>query len=147
MKLGGKLLGYLGEVSAEGLKQFELRQATTIAEVKVAGLLAVANLIPQFEALPAYPAMSRDLNFVVDESVRWADIAATVRANCEEYFEALEYSDTYRDPERLGADKKSLLMALVLRWKKGTMTNQEADRIRDQIVAACRENHGAELRA
>jgi phenylalanyl-tRNA synthetase beta chain len=146
LKLGGKLLGYLGELSSEGLKQFELREPTAIAEVKVAELLAAADLVPQFTPLPAYPAITRDLNLVVAESVRWADLAATVRANCEEYFEDLRYRDTYRDPERLGADKKSLLMTLVLRWNEGTMTSPEADRIRDGIVAACREQHAAELR-
>ena len=40
-----------------------------------------------------------------------------------------------------------LLMTLTLRWKEGTLTNQEADRLRDEIVAACRVKHSAELRA
>jgi phenylalanyl-tRNA synthetase beta chain len=147
LTLGGKLLGWLGELSAEGLKQFDLRQSTTIAELKIAELLAAADLVPQYQTLPAYPAISRDLNLVVDESVRWADLAATVRTNCEDYLEELQYRDTYRDPDRLGADKKSLLMTVVLRWKDGTMTSTEADRIRDRVVAACGKRHAAELRA
>ena len=80
------------------------------------------------------------------QRVRWAEVAATVRANCGPHFEDLLYRDTYRDPERLGPDKKSLLLSISLRSKEGTLTNQEADAIRDQIVAACREKHGAELR-
>ena len=88
-----------------------------------------------------------NLNFVVNEAVRWADLAATVRGHCGEYFESLEYRDTYRDPQRLGEGKKSLLMTIGLRWKEGTMTGQEADRVRDEIVAACAKQHGAELRA
>ena len=75
-----------------------------------------------------------------------ADVAATVRENCGEYFEDLQDRDTYRDPQRLSPGKKSLLMTIVLRWKQGTMTNQQADQSRDQIVAACQEKHGAELR-
>ncbi len=147
LRLAGKEIGYLGELSPQALKRFELRQPATVAEIRVADLLNAAELIPQFQPLGAYPAMSRDLNLVVDDSVHWADIAATVRANCEQYYESLEYQDTYRDAKRLGEGKKSLLMSLTLRWREGTMTNQEADRIRDKIVAACKEKHAAELRA
>jgi len=83
----------------------------------------------------------------VDESVRWSDLAATVRRHSGAYFEDLAYQDTYRDEKRLGRGKKSLLMTLTLRWREGTLTNQQADAIRDQIVAACRQHHNAELRA
>ena len=117
-----------------------------MAELKLSLLFEAANLIARHEPQPPYPAVSRDLNFVVDETVRWAEVAATVRAHCGEHFEDLQYCDTYRDPQRLGADKKSLLMTLALRSKTGTLTNQQADEIRDRIVAACREKHGAELR-
>jgi len=146
LKLDGELFAYVGRLRNDGLKQFDLRMPTTVAEVSLSTLVKAAALVPRHVAQPPYPAMTRDLNLVVDEAVRWADVAATVRANCGQYFESLRYCDTYRDPDRLGPDKKSLLMTIVLRWKEGTMTGEEADRIRDQIVAACRRTHGAELR-
>ncbi len=59
----------------------------------------------------------------------------------EPCLEHLEYRDTYRDPKRLGEGKKSLLMTITLRWKEGTLTSQQADEIRDQVVAACRAKH------
>jgi len=61
--------------------------------------------------------------------------------------ESLDYRDTYRDSRRLGPDKKSLLFTLTLRWQEGTLTNPQADEVRNRIVAACREEFGAELRA
>jgi len=144
--LDGELLGYVGRLTEEGLKRFDLRAATTVAEVKMSQLVAAANLIPRYVAQPPYPAVTRDLNLVVDEAIRWADVAATVRVNCGEYFEDLQYRDTYRDAKRLGEARKSLLLAFALRSKEGTMTNQQADEIRDRIVAACGKEHGAELR-
>jgi phenylalanyl-tRNA synthetase beta chain len=147
LELGGKTFGYLGQVGAEGLKRFDLRGQTTVAELKLSLLYELANLMPQYAALPPYPAVTRDLNLVVDETVLWADIAATVRANGGPICEGLEYRDTYRDAERLGQGKKSLLMTLSLRSKEGTLTNQQADDLREQIVAACQAKHGAELRA
>ena len=146
-KLGGKVLGYMGRLSPEGQKQFDLRGPTTLAEIKISPLVETADLMPTCSPLPAYPAVTRDINLVVDEAVHWADVAATVNAHGGPFLEALEYRDTYRDPQRLGKGKKSLLMSITLRWKDGTLTSQQADEIRDQVVAACRERHGAELRA
>jgi len=143
----GQVLGYLGRIGDEGLKRFELRAPTVVAELRLPPLVALANLVPRLTPLPQYPAVTRDLNLVVDEAVRWADLAATVEAAAGVHFESLHYADTYRDAQRLGPGKKSLLMRLALRWKEGTLTNQQADQIRDQIVAACRAQHGAELRA
>ena len=73
LRIGGKRLGYLGEVSAAALKKFELREPTTVAELDTAVLEEFADLIPKSRELSPYPAVSRDLNLVVDENVRWAD--------------------------------------------------------------------------
>ena len=147
LRLGGELLGYVGQLVPEAIKRSGLRQGTTVAEVRMERLVEAANLVPRYAAQPPYPAVTRDLNLVVDEAVRWADVAATVRSHCGQYYESLRYQDTYRDPQRLGEGRKSLLMTIGLRWSEGTMTSQEADRVRDEIVAACAQAHGAELRA
>jgi phenylalanyl-tRNA synthetase beta chain len=144
---GDLLLGYLGEVSPQGRQRFELRGPTTVAEFKLATLVEIANLIPQCREIPTFPAVTRDMNLVVDESVRWADVERTVRRAAEPYTESLEFQDVYRDKERLGAGKKSFLFTLTLRSREGTLTGQQADGIRQQVVDACHQAHGAQLRA
>jgi len=107
----------------------------------------VANLVPQAAEIPEFPSVSRDLNLVVDEAVRWADLARTARAAAEPYGDSLQFQDVYRDPQRLGPGKKSLLFTLTLQSREGTLTNDEADRIRTRVVDACQAAHGAQLRA
>ena len=79
--------------------------------------------------------------------MRWADVAGTVREAAAPFAEPIEFQDVYRDRERLGAGKKSLLFTLTLRSRDGTLTGDEADRLRDRVVAACQAAHGAQLRA
>ncbi len=146
LHLDGDVFGFVGRVGEEGLKRFELRGPTVVAEVKLSRLVRSAQLVPQHAPQAPYPAVTRDLNLVVDERIRWAAVAATVRTHCGEFLEELRYLDTYRDPQRLGQGKKSLLLMIALRSKQGTMTHQQADQIREKIVAACGEAHGAELR-
>ncbi len=140
-------LGYIGEVSLYGLNLFNLIDNSTVAELRVSTLLAIANLVPQFVAPPVYPAVTRDLNLVVDEAVRWSDVEQTVRAAAEPHGESIAFQDVYRDANRLGPGKKSLLFTLTLRWRQGTLTGEEADGIRARVVAACEKAHGAQLRA
>lgn len=145
--LHGAALGFVGQLLPEGLSAFDLRSNTTVAEVKLSLLVRAASLVPTYVPLPPYPAVSRDINLVVAESTRWAEVAEAVHASAGPRLENLEYRDTYRDPPRLGSGKKSLLFTINLRWKEGTLTSQQADEIRDRVVAACHARFGAELRA
>jgi phenylalanyl-tRNA synthetase beta chain len=147
LSIGGEPFGYLGEVSASGLKEFELRGTASVAEVRVALLEKVARLIPQATALSSFPAVSRDLNLVVDEAVSWGAVEQTVRASAGRELEQIKYLDTYRDPERLGQGKKSLLFSIILRGREGTLTSGAADEVRDAVLAVCEKRHGARLRA
>ena len=144
--LGERHLGFVGEVERAGLKQFELRGSTTVAELRIATLLEAATLVPQARPLPAFPAIARDLNLVVPEATRWRQIAEQVREHAGSVLESLNYKETYRDAERLGTGKKSVLLSISLRDETATMTNEAADALRDKIVAACHEKLGAELR-
>ena len=133
LQFRGEMFGYVGRLKADALKQFDLRGQTVVAEIRLQPLFEAAELIPVCVMQSPYPAVSRDLNLVVAESVRWSDIAATAREHGGQSFESLEYRDTYRDAKRLGGGKKSLLFSIVLRSAEGTLTSVEADEIRDCV--------------
>lgn len=147
LRVNGELLGFLGELTPTALKSFKLRGPTTVAELSMEALGAIANLNPQHAAQSAFPAMSRDLNLIVDEPLRWADLASTVRESGGELLEEVTYQDVYRDTERDGSGKKRLLFSITLRSSETTLTNEQADEIRDKIVAACGKQHAATLLA
>jgi phenylalanyl-tRNA synthetase beta chain len=143
--LDGKPLGFLGELTPAGLKQFELRAGTVAAEIDLRPLANSTHFVRKFSPLSPFPAMTRDLNLVVAEAVRWHDLAATVRRSGGEWVEAVEYRETYRDPQKDGADKKRLFFSLTLRSPERTLTSEEADSVRTQVVAACHSEWGAIL--
>jgi phenylalanyl-tRNA synthetase beta chain len=147
LRLGEHPLGYLGELSDAGRERFELRGGSTVAEIDLDMLVALAELVPRAEPLSPYPPVSRDLNIVVPESVRWAAVEQLARTAGGEWLEAVEYRETYRDPKRLGDGCKSLLFSIQLRSATGTLTNEQADATRDRIVALLAEQLKAELRA
>jgi phenylalanyl-tRNA synthetase beta chain len=147
LALDGKTFGYLGAVSPTGLARFELRGKSTVAELDLGILSEAAVLIRRATPLSPYPPVGRDLNLVVDEKVRWAEVERIVRDCGGELLESIAYQETYRHAERLGAGKKSLLFSIQLRSAEGTLTNEQADAVREQIVVAAGQQFGAELRA
>jgi phenylalanyl-tRNA synthetase beta chain len=147
LRLGDHALGYIGELSDAGRERFELRAPSTVAELDLDLLIAAAELTPAARPLSPYPPVSRDVNIVVPEPVRWAAVEQLVRTAGGELLEAVEYQETYRDPQRLGEGRKSLLFSLQLRSSAGTLTSEEADAVRDRIVALLGQQLAAELRA
>jgi phenylalanyl-tRNA synthetase beta chain len=147
LKVNGERLGFLGEVGEQGLTQFELRSGTTVAEVRISQLAAIARLTPKYQELPAFPAIHRDINLELPETVRWADVAAVVRQTSGEALERLEFKEIYLNDALRAAKRKSMLFSLTLRSRQTTLTNAEADAIRDRLVAACTDRFGATLRA
>ena len=147
LALGGRDFGYLGEVSPWGLDQFELRGGTTVAELDLQVLVDQAVAIRRVQPLSPYPPVDRDLNVVLDEPVRWAEVERIVLASGDELLESIAFQEIYRDADRLGAGKKSLLFRIQLRSAEGTLTNEQADAVRDKIVAALGKELGGRLRA
>ncbi|MGI9458034.1 MAG: phenylalanine--tRNA ligase subunit beta [Aeoliella sp.] len=146
LKLSGTALGYLGELSDAALDQFDLRGPVTVAEINLAPIVAAAELIPRAAPLATYPPISRDLNVVFDESVRWADVEQIVHREGGELVESLKFLETYRDTQRLGEGKKSLVWSVTLRSAEGTLTGEQADAVRDRMAAKLRKDLGGELR-
>src|SRR4029450_7873387 len=99
-------LGFLGEVSPVGTKTFSLRGPATIVELDLSLLFARAKLSTTYAPQSPFPTISRDLNLIVAEAVRWSDLAATVRSAAGPELERLEYLDTYRDPSKDGSGVK-----------------------------------------
>lgn len=147
IELDGTTIGYLGEVSSEGLARFDLRGNSSVAEIDLEPLIAAAELFPHAKPLSNYPSVSRDLNVVFEERVRWADVEQIVRSIGGEVLEQVSFQEEWRDPERLGKGRKSLLFGITLRSAKGTLTSEEADTVRDGIVARLEKELGGKLRA
>ncbi len=145
LSVDGELLGFLGVIRSNRMKELGLRGEATIAEIKLAPLRVWANLVPQYRPLSNLPAIILDLNLVVDETVRWSDLVSTVGHSAGEILEGVHYRETYRDSEKDGEGKKRLLFAIVLRSDQETLTSEQADSIRGRIVAACSKRHGATL--
>ena len=147
LRLEGKMLGVLGDVSPTGLDRFDLRSPATIAELDLAPLIDAARLIPRARPLVNYQSITQDLNVVFDEGVAWAEVEQIVVDTVGDLLERIEFQEVYRDEQRLGPGKKSLLWSMTLRSSSGTLAGEQVELLREKLVGDLAQQLGGELRA
>jgi phenylalanyl-tRNA synthetase beta chain len=109
----------------------------------------LAALVPDrvlYRDVITYPPLRLDLAFVVDEGVPAGDLMAAARAAAGAELRDVRFLSDYRgDPIPHG--RKSLAIAVAFQSPERTLTDDDAARLREAIVAALREQFRAELRA
>jgi len=143
--LDGQPWGWLGEVDRTLADALHLKEAVSVFEVELSLLESDAQLISRFEPLAQFPAISRDMNFVLDESVSWGSLESTVRGAAGPLLDAVRYAGQYRG-KQIADGKKSYLLTVDYRAADRTLTADQVDLAQQAVVAACVETLGAELR-
>jgi phenylalanyl-tRNA synthetase beta chain len=143
--VGGKRLGWLGELSDETRAKLDLHDPVTVAELDLGVLEAHAEFEPAYTPVPEFPAIERDLNFVLDEAVAWQEVEDVVRSAAGPLLESITFEDQYRGPQ-IPPAKKSYVMRLHYRAADRTLTTEEVEPAQQAIVDACRTKLGATLR-
>jgi len=143
--LAGKHLGFLGEIDRTQLDAWDLRGASSAAELEFDVLQEYADLIPAHRALPAFPAVMRDLSLVVSVSLPWAELAAAVTEVAGPTFESMAYLDTFVGGN-LPEGTQSIHFGLRFRHPKRTLTGDEVEQAVRSIIDACAARFEATLR-
>ena len=140
-------MAVVGEVSQGARERFGLGDtAVAAAEVRLDQLLDLVLRERQLVRPGEFPAVDRDINLVVAEEVPWGELEQAIRAAAGELLESCRVAEIWRDAERLGARRKSLLVALRLRSPSATLTGDDAAKLIAAIVAECAHRCAATLR-
>jgi len=125
------------DVAAGRWGYFELELATLFAGIPERIL---------YEDVITYPAVRQDLAFVVDESVLAGDLIAAAREAAGPEVRQASVFDVYRGGQ-IPEGKKSIALAVAFQSPERTLSDADAQELRERIVAALAERFGAELRA
>jgi phenylalanyl-tRNA synthetase beta chain len=139
-------VGVVGEAAPAQLRRHTLEGPLVLLELRLDGLTFAVDRTVALERPSDFPAVERDINLVVAADVPWGRVQATIRAAAGGLLDGCRLVQVWEDAERLGAGRKSFLVALRLRSGAGTLSGEEAARTIDAIVAACHREIGAELR-
>jgi phenylalanyl-tRNA synthetase beta chain len=92
-----------------------------------------------------YPASTVDLAFVLDEPVPAGVAQRTLASSAGDLLEDIRLFDVFRS-DALGPNKKSLAFGLRFRAPDRTLTDEEVGGLRQRLIDAMAQGHGATLR-
>ena len=145
--LGGSVAGNLGQVHPRVAEHFEVPPETCVAELDWEALLSQSLAVKHLRGVPKFPAVARDLAFVVDASVPADKLLEEIRAaDGGKLLESVSLFDVYRGPP-VPEGRKSVAFGLSLRAADRTLTDAEADSLCAAIRERLKARVGAEIRA
>ncbi len=145
LTLNGLPFGWIGEVDRKVREACELKDDVCIAELNANVLEDLFEATRSYSQLPKFPAVSRDLNFVLSEAVTWAELAATVSGGDSQLLQDVVFSGQYRG-KGIEAGKKSYLVTCRFLAEDRTLTTEEVDTAVQKILTVCEEKLEAKLR-
>jgi len=146
IQAGDTILGRVGEIAPRVCESFELKQRAYLFELELAGLIPLIPLAPEFEPLPKFPAIYRDITLIVDRAVETQSILEAVERMGEALVESAQLFAVFEgDP--IAAGKKSVSFRMTYRSNKKTLVDEDVNRLHKSITARLVKAFGADLPA
>ena len=143
---GGKKLIEMGIIAKKLQKQFGLDAPVFYAELNWTALMKVIKKNEVlYTEVPKFPAVSRDLALLVDNSVEFAQIEQIARQTEKKLLKKVELFDVY-EGDKLPAGKKSYAVNFILQDEEKTMGDKQIEAIMQKLIANIKKQLNAELR-
>ncbi len=145
ISLREKEIGWLGRVHPEVLDSYQLGHPVFAAEIDMESLLTLTHLVPEYTALPRYPALLRDLAVVVPDKVTAAEVNSIIMEAGGALVADVSLFDVYCGPQ-IPAGFRSLAFAISYRDTSRTLSDDDVVELHRKIEQALHERLGARLR-
>ena len=144
--LNNKELVRFGQVSDNTLESFEIEQNVFFGEFRYEVLLsAIAGNTIQFNPVPKFPEVRRDLALLLDRSVNFEQIHHLAFQTEKKLLKKVQIFDVYTG-EKIEKDKKSYAVSFKLQDTERTLTDNQIDKIMNRLIRAFNEELGAVIR-
>ncbi len=143
--LEGQEIGRLGALHPDVAVDFEVPEAAVYLDLLVEPLIAQATVARTCRSLPRFPAVTRDLAFLMDADVPVGELLNLLRAKGGEYLESVEIFDIYQG-QQVQEGKKSVAFSLVFRKADGTLKEEEIAPVIQELITVAKTSFAAQLR-
>ncbi|HDG1387468.1 TPA: phenylalanine--tRNA ligase subunit beta [Staphylococcus aureus] len=141
--LENKVVGFIGELHPTLAADNDLKR-TYVFELNFDALMAVSVGYINYQPIPRFPGMSRDIALEVDQNIPAADLLSTIHAHGGNILKDTLVFDVYQG-EHLEKGKKSIAIRLNYLDTEETLTDERVSKVQAEIEVALIEQ-GAVIR-
>jgi phenylalanyl-tRNA synthetase beta chain len=140
---GGESVGYFGELHPLIRERLDLGpEAVLVAEMDLEALVRHTGSSPRYTGIRRFPPVGRQVTVALDRAVEAARVQAIIEREGGDLLTALILADVFEMPD----GRRSLSYSFTLQSDERTLTDEEANQVRDRITAALAQQLGAEQR-
>ncbi len=149
VQIGEEIIGLIGDLHPHIKNELGIRPDLETAQFSflVAPLVKAMEKELEFEPIPKYPAMIRDISLLVSRDVKISEILNCIEgADTNSIVQDVDVFDIYEDNPDVPEGKKSIAFHIIYRSDNRTLTDEEADKIEQSIKNVLKQSLGAEIR-
>lgn len=132
--LENKVVGFIGELHPTLAADNDLKR-TYVFELNFDALMAVSVGYINYQPIPRFPSMSRDIALEVNQNIPAADLLSTIHAHGGNILKDTLVFDVYQG-EHLEKGKKSIAIRLNYLDTEETLTDERVSKVQAEIEAA-----------
>lgn len=122
-----KRIGVFGALHPDVLNNCRLSQEVYFFELYLDEILKTLNFsTPRFKELPQYPAVSRDMAFIISDNVSHQEIMRVIKKASSNLFQKADVFDVYKG-EHVKEGEKSVAYRIYLQDVNSTLTDERVE--------------------
>ena len=133
------LFGYLGEFEHD-FKDWHI----SVLEMALSDLLPLVRGEEEYEPIPKYPSVMRDVSLLIDSSVRIGDVIQAIQLSNQKLIYDVDLIDEYAD-EKWG-NLGSVTLRIVFQAEDRTLRREEVDEEMGEIISLLQKRFKARVR-
>lgn len=144
--LGSEVAGFMLDLNRQALEAFDIKNRQVIlAELDLEKLFGHLNLGKKFSSIPKFPAITRDISFVIKNEVPVVALLSAIEAKGVPLLRQARVTDYYQG-KQIPPGFKGLTISCIYRRDERTLTEEEINPLHEQICSLLKERFEIKLR-
>jgi len=135
--VNNNLIGFMGEINPWITQNYDLRERVYYGEINLNALNYIKEK-KRFEPIPLYPGVRRDLALLVPEDMPAIEVERKIKETSKDLLKYIKIFDVYKG-EKIEKGYKSIAFSLFFLSLDHTLTDEEVDRLIEEILINLRE--------
>ena len=138
LSAGDDVLGYFGQIHPKVAENYGIDEKVYAVTLDVDLLFTHASPEKQYHPLPKFPAVTRDLALLCEESIPVLTLEKTIQSACGQILESIKLFDVYQG-KQIAAGQKSVAFNITLRSADSTLGEEQVNAAMKRIMKALKK--------
>lgn len=139
-------LGFFGQLHPEIQAKCKIPKDVYLFEIDLQAVLkCIPKTTTRYKQVAAFPAVTRDIAFLIDDKINYADVNKTIKKAASNLLKDTDIFDIYKG-EHVQEGQKSFAIRITLQDPKATLTDDVVEAEVKKVKAALEEKFSVTLR-